>query len=850
MGHVTQLLANFGLALGLGTLVATSPAGPTALPAGRGEVPETPRQAKAPSVIPSARVLYDLFRAEKLDVPSIEGDSWLLEECLHRNSGKHRNYEMFLAGCAKDLNLSPEAAEKLIRAFLASKQDRWGEKPAEVLEATADLYQEAVTTAPESRVIRTYAMRFVGERARFNEVKSFAPVVRLVEASPNPTQTALDYASFSNSEGASIALGAALKVRPGNALLLLKASEQASGNNDPALSAALAEAGYLALEAPGESEIVAIPLISRRINELGRCGLAGEVVACWKGLTQNLQEALVRSFQTRTKLSFQGETSSFKSVEEVGTTLALALIQTGDREVSRGLIEKLKRLHPKPGIEKTVSVTDQGKSPMTIIEKTVVDEDADRFPLQANLIGRFLDATKDDPFDLVVQVISGHAWSGNNLSWEREVLGWTRQEGYEQALEGMRASHHTSVQSFAKPSGSAGDHWPAMVMDRANVLRMGIRSTDLPTGPETRKLQAPILADAVGDRVHALLERPRVVPFTEHALPAGTSSDKSEEGELSQGTKRLLKKVHFPSLFQAVRAEIRDKEVVVLGVSQALDPVGEVSAGGYWVVRSHNAGKSWMKPHYTGLQVYKPYLVKSRSSLPMIRDGHLQLEVAVRELDEQSITFPPLGIRVKRSADGLYLDFPWAELEKDSDGDGLTDLEEEKLLTDPQSRDTDGDGVDDGVDSLPLVYFRSDLLNEEPGAMVAVLNQIGFKESEAIVPGLPGSQKSMESVIDRMLKRSIKAIRGTNHATFICGDRSKFTGLSTNQRIIVLTPAERDQFRRKFGVFYPMNLETFVFDRVHRRAYCIWSASWTGGAMRLTKQGAKWVATVTSDWIT
>jgi hypothetical protein len=51
-----------------------------------------------------------------------------------------------------------------------------------------------------------------------------------------------------------------------------------------------------------------------------------------------------------------------------------------------------------------------------------------------------------------------------------------------------------------------------------------------------------------------------------------------------------------------------------------------------------------------------------------------------------------------RLATTLSLD----ELQRDSDGDGLTDIYESLLLTNPNSADTDGDGLTDDADSCPL----------------------------------------------------------------------------------------------------------------------------------------------------
>ena len=40
--------------------------------------------------------------------------------------------------------------------------------------------------------------------------------------------------------------------------------------------------------------------------------------------------------------------------------------------------------------------------------------------------------------------------------------------------------------------------------------------------------------------------------------------------------------------------------------------------------------------------------------------------------------------------------------ESDNDGDTLSNIEELKLGTNPNSADTDGDGFDDGIDEFPL----------------------------------------------------------------------------------------------------------------------------------------------------
>ena len=51
---------------------------------------------------------------------------------------------------------------------------------------------------------------------------------------------------------------------------------------------------------------------------------------------------------------------------------------------------------------------------------------------------------------------------------------------------------------------------------------------------------------------------------------------------------------------------------------------------------------------------------------------------------------------------GVEMQFALEEIERDSDGDGWTDLEEGRIGTNPHAADTDGDGIPDGRDVCPL----------------------------------------------------------------------------------------------------------------------------------------------------
>jgi outer membrane protein assembly factor BamB len=71
------------------------------------------------------------------------------------------------------------------------------------------------------------------------------------------------------------------------------------------------------------------------------------------------------------------------------------------------------------------------------------------------------------------------------------------------------------------------------------------------------------------------------------------------------------------------------------------------------------------------------------------------------------------------------------DLSKDTDGDGLTDIEEKRLGTDPAKADTDGDGDPDGVDPWPNAPTRP--LSDAEQVLAAVFEaRYHFDDSEGV----------------------------------------------------------------------------------------------------------------------
>ena len=124
---------------------------------------------------------------------------------------------------------------------------------------------------------------------------------------------------------------------------------------------------------------------------------------------------------------------------------------------------------------------------------------------------------------------------------------------------------------------------------------------------------------------------------------------------------------------------------------------------GIFVAYSSNNGSTW-DYFYTGLTQDAPMYIKWYSKYPLIdAEGNVQIEACLRSGDGNYhwswMLSSPTVLK-----DGLLITFDLETLRKDSDGDGLTDIEEARLRTDPFRKDTDNDGIPDDLDLNPRCY--------------------------------------------------------------------------------------------------------------------------------------------------
>jgi len=187
-------------------------------------------------------------------------------------------------------------------------------------------------------------------------------------------------------------------------------------------------------------------------------------------------------------------------------------------------------------------------------------------------------------------------------------------------------------------------------------------------------------------------------------LPDSTEKvieNQKESERLKQEAEEIEKKDYeevIPGIYRhsILRYDSLNSTKVVVFSNSEFDKMFEE---GYFVSISVDNGKNWNK-YYTGLTSGSFLEFKEKSTIPLfISDSIIQIEAAlVRTID----IVPFIGCPAyELLQDGLIVSINLNMLKIDSDNDGLTDIVERKLMTDPFNPDTDGDGIIDGKDCNP-----------------------------------------------------------------------------------------------------------------------------------------------------
>jgi hypothetical protein len=370
------------------------------------------------------------------------------------------------------------------------------------------------------------------------------------------------------------------------------------------------------------------------------------------------------------------------------------------------------------------------------------------------------------------------------------------------------------------------------------------RMTDLlaPDLGERQQGWVRAIDEAKAARTSAALQRqpvrvklPELKPWwIEEPLPGGIKAwqqpddegDDEVEAEKSDPPEYVSLPVPTGSI---VRHENIGTEQAIIYLSGEYDLPGEIPAFGLWFAQTKN-GK-WQSPLYLGLQQFFPYFVTPESGLPMLDGDLLQMEVQVREIDIKSISFPPVGTVLKRQQDGLVLKIKLADIVVDSDRDGLTDIEERKLGLDYADADSDGDGMNDGVDAAPLTPWQASTDKRRDIVAGIVLGKLFNHDGGAMIvaPQKGGEANDLESMLASAIGSPPPPTK--RNTMFLVASTDMFDALADpNLRFILYSPSDIEALKRDAAPFYPPELVAFFSSPDGATHYVRWSAGWVGGA--------------------
>ena len=492
--------------------------------------------------------------------------------------------------------------------------------------------------------------------------------------------------------------------------------------------------------------------------------------------------------------------------------LAEAMATAGRDDEARRLLKTLPGLpEAKASVACQVAWRPTAKSPCGEINS---------LPMGALPLDHLLNTPDEDPYPIAETTLSGSDTVGRRVSGAVLCRVFSKADYGDLCPQPADNTYFsqtsTKAEELAVNEAALGQLVPNFSAVRASIL--GTRDVPAPVAPKPGWTPRPTVA----------------------AIPPNFNEKPIPPQYLGVATRTLLKGLApLPNGFELVRVERAGPRVVAITVSQTYDPTGEVSQGGYWVHVSTDGGKHWDPPLYSGLADRFPYVVKSSSRLPLIVGDVLQLAVDVSEIDTATITYPPVGLRSRRRAHDRYLTIPLADLRKDSDGDGLTDIAAHHLLLDRPKT----------ANSRPFVVgsdYDADCRVPPSAAKLALIQLLGR------ITGASGA--AIVEPVDRPAGQMFTGIRGATAAVdrplFLIGSRQDYACLTTRRMIIVYDKGDIEATKQFTPDFHALEMPPIVFNRARDRGYVRWSTGWSGGTYRLRLADGKWQFDTISSWIT
>jgi hypothetical protein len=550
-----------------------------------------------------------------------------------------------------------------------------------------------------------------------------------------------------------------------------------------------------------------------KLATLLNVGLLQEALAFGDSLPPKVRAVVLQRRQKPVRLSVAGFTikheESFNSVA-IDYAAALALV---DRKAeARALLDVIA---PVPVMRQARACLDSaGKHDCHVGEAS-----NGQVPLGALVVDQLLDEPAADPYPLAEAAATGMSSTGGGGVVE-VLCHLLTAAGEQDSCEEQRAS----VAAARSETAARDDDrifWAAVERAGGQTYAVAKRHYETELAVLGTVKSRPVWKRSTVD--------PVAPPFQELKLPTNVLANKPIP---SLDPKRFAP---LPQGFTPVRVARSANRVAAVSLSQRFDPDGEVTGGGYWLHLSADGGKSWQPPLYTGLAEHFPYVVPSSSRLPMIAGDRIHLEVEESLIDTASIMYPPVGTRIRRKRAGIYLDIPLAELRKDSDRNGITNIAAEHLLLDRRDRAP-----------TPFVVGSDAACSRRPDAVtlarIEILKTLFHVEASALIEPVGGKKV---------------LLGGWRHSEptakppiLVRGNPDDYRCLAIDRLMVIYSDADQERLKRFSPDFHLVELPPIRWNRDHTRGFVKWSLGWTGGTYRLVRTANGWNIESIGQWIT
>lgn len=565
--------------------------------------------------------------------------------------------------------------------------------------------------------------------------------------------------------------------------------------------------------------VVAAMLWQRYLKELFKADLTATALAAFDDLPADLRAAIVSTAPTPTRtvvidgisMTFEADGNRSRSdLEAPILQLSEAMALAGRTDEARRLLATLRGLaEAKTALTCAYAATAKGSR----------CADTSKLPMGALPLDHLLNAPSEDPYPIAEITLSGSSNLGMSASDAILCRVFPVVEYPDVCRPSSDDTYLTESSTSPEELATIEAMIEKLIPDFKSIRTAALGTRDVPatTTPSSSRYARKTVIAVPPD-------------FAEKPIPPQYLG-----GDATGDVKGLAP---LPGGFMLVRAERAGQRVVAISVSQTYDPTGEVSQGGYWVHVSEDGGKHWNRPLYTGLADRFPYVVSTTSRMPLIDGDVLHVAVDIAEINTASITYPPVGLRSRRTAKDRYLAIPLELLRRDSDGDGLSDIAAHHLLLDlPKANGSRPFVVGSDGDADCSVAPALDKL-----ALIGLLARMGGGSGAAVV-------EPVDRPAGEFATGWTRTAAAEDQPLFLKGDRKDYSCLRSHQLMIVYGQQDIEAIQAFTPDFHALEIPRIVFNRAHDRGFVRWSTGWSGGTYRLRFVNGKWQFDSISSWI-